>query len=135
MRPVDVVMYAFYAVLLALAVPVALGDVVRWVPLLLSVPCAVLWYAARAQLGTSFSVRPAARGLVTTGLYAHTRHPIYVYGTAAFLLVLLALQGWAALVIGAVLIPLQVVRARREERVLANAFGAEYDDYRRATRR
>ena len=70
---------------------------------------------------------------MTTGFYARFRHPIYVFGTMAFLLVLLALQGWQAVVIWAILIPVQVIRARREERVLTEAFGAEYEEYRKST--
>ena len=70
---------------------------------------------------------------MVTGLYAKIRHPIYVFGTGAFLLVLLALQGWTALAIWAILIPVQVIRAGREDRVLAEAFGAEYASYRRST--
>ncbi|MFI5099549.1 MAG: methyltransferase family protein, partial [Actinomycetes bacterium] len=67
------------------------------------------------------------------GLYTKVRHPIYVFGTMAFLLVLLALQGGAALVIWAILIPVQVLRARRERDVLAAAFGPQYEAYRRST--
>jgi protein-S-isoprenylcysteine O-methyltransferase Ste14 len=133
LRPVDIAMFVFYLVLLGLAVAAAVPDPVRFVPLGLSVLCAVLWFVARGQLGASFSVRPEARRLVATGFYAKLRHPIYVFGTTAFLLVLLALQGWPALVIWAILIPVQVVRARREERILGQAFGAEYEAYRRAT--
>ena len=92
-----------------------------------------LWFVARRQLGVAFSVRPQARQLVATGLYAKLRHPIYVFGTMAFLLVLLALLGRPALAIWAVLIPIQVIRARREEAVLAEAFGAEYEAYRSST--
>ena len=51
----------------------------------------------------------------------------------AFLLVLLALQGWQPLVIWAILILVQLTRARREEKVLAEAFGAEYEMYRSST--
>jgi len=69
---------------------------------------------------------------VMTGFYAKLR-PIYVFGTMAFLLVLLALQGWQPLVIWAILILVQLTRARREEKVLAEAFGAEYEVYRGST--
>jgi len=93
----------------------------------------VLWFIARAQLGEAFSVRPEARRLVTTGLYSKLRHPIYVFGTSAFLLVLLALQGWQALILWAILVLVQIVRARREEHTLAEAFGADYEEYRRTT--
>ncbi|MGV1009646.1 MAG: methyltransferase family protein [Dermatophilaceae bacterium] len=131
--PVDVMMYLFYLALLALAVMPATRDLIWFVPLVLSVACAVLWFVARRQLGAAFSVRPEARHLVAIGLYAKFRHPIYVFGTGAFLLVLLVLQGWAGLAIWAILIPVQVLRARREDRVLIRSFGAEYEAYRRST--
>ena len=133
LRPVDTVMFLFYLVLLALGIVADVRNPAWFVPLGLSVVCAMLWFVARRQLGVSFSVRPEARQLVTTGFYARFRHPIYVFGTMAFLLVLLALQGWQALAIWAILIPVQVIRARREERVLTEAFGAEYDEYRKST--
>jgi len=133
LRPVDTVMFGFYLVLLTLGIAADEHKAIRFVALSLSVACAILWFVARRQLGVAFSVRPEARQLVTTGLYARLRHPIYVFGTMAFLLVLLALQGWQALAIWAILIPVQVIRARREEAVLAEAFGAGYEAYRRST--
>src|SRR5664280_1891897 len=133
LRPVGTVMFLFYLVLLALGIVADVRNTIWFVPLGFSVVCAILWFVARRQLGVAFSVRPEARQLVTTGFYAKLRHPIYVFGTMAFLLVLLALQGWQALVIWAILIPVQVIRARREERVLAEAFGAEYEMYRSST--
>jgi protein-S-isoprenylcysteine O-methyltransferase Ste14 len=133
LRPVDAVMFLFYVVLLGLAAVADVRTPSWFVALGLSVVCAALWFVARRQLGVAFSVRPEAHELVTTGLYARLRHPIYVFGTTAFLLVLLALQGWQALAIWAILIPVQVIRARREEAVLAQGFGAEYEAYRRST--
>jgi protein-S-isoprenylcysteine O-methyltransferase Ste14 len=35
---------------------------------------------ARYQLGKSFSIKPEAHALVTTGLYSKIRNPIYVFG-------------------------------------------------------
>jgi len=133
LRPVDTVMFGFYLALLALGIVADMRNAIWFAALGLSVVCAILWVVARRQLGVAFSVKPQARQLVTTGLYAKLRHPIYVFGTMAFLLVLLALQGWQALTIWAILIPVQVIRARREEAVLAEAFGAEYEAYRRST--
>jgi protein-S-isoprenylcysteine O-methyltransferase Ste14 len=133
LRPVDGVMFAFYVVLLVLAAVGGVRTAVWLAALGLSVVCAVLWVVARLELGRSFSVGAQAHELVTTGLYAKVRNPIYVFGTAAFLLVLLALQGWQALAVWAVLVPVQVVRARREQHVLADAFGADYAAYRRST--
>jgi protein-S-isoprenylcysteine O-methyltransferase Ste14 len=133
LRPVDAVMFLFYLVLLALGAVADARSPLWFVALALSVACAVLWFIARVQLGLAFSVRPEAHLLVTSGLYSKLRHPIYVFGTMAFMLALLSMQGWSALVIWAILIPIQVMRARREDAVLAEAFGAEYATYRRST--
>jgi len=92
-----------------------------------------LWVTARLQLGTAFSFRPEARQLVTSGLYSKLRHPVYVFGTLAALGSLLALQVWPLLALGVALIPITLLRARREERVLAAAFGAQYERYRERT--
>jgi protein-S-isoprenylcysteine O-methyltransferase Ste14 len=70
---------------------------------------------------------------VTRGLYSKLRHPIYVFGSLAYIGALLALLGWSGLIICLVLVLIQVGRARREERVLAEAFGPEYAAYRSRT--
>lgn len=92
-----------------------------------------LWITARLQLGGSFSVTAQARQLVTTGLYSRIRNPIYVFGGLANLGVVVALQiGWLY-PLWAAMIPLQVLRVRRERKVLAEAFGAAYQEYRART--
>jgi protein-S-isoprenylcysteine O-methyltransferase Ste14 len=91
------------------------------------------WLTAHIQLGASFSLTPQARALVSRGLYSKVRNPIYFSG--AILIVGLALFWdrlyflWAF----AVLIPLQIWRARKEARVLEEKFGEEYRAYRRQT--
>jgi protein-S-isoprenylcysteine O-methyltransferase Ste14 len=129
----EIVFFVVYAAMVAGAVAEGPRGPLWLAGLTLSLICAVLWVAARRQLGASFSVRPEARRLVTTGLYSHLRHPIYVFGTLAFLLALLALQGWRGFAVWAILIPVQVVRARREDEVLAAAFGADYAAWREQT--
>ena len=99
----------------------------------LSLVCAVLWVVARVQLGASFSASAQARHLVTTGLYSRIRHPIYVFGTLAFMGAVLAIMGWQALVVWAIVGVIQVGRAMREDKVLAEAFGEEYEEYRKRT--
>jgi protein-S-isoprenylcysteine O-methyltransferase Ste14 len=92
-----------------------------------------LWVAARIQLGPVFSLTPQARGLVTSGLYAKLRHPVYTFGTIAALSALLALQIWPLFAIGVALVSITLLRVRREEHVLAAAFGDEYRRYREKT--
>jgi protein-S-isoprenylcysteine O-methyltransferase Ste14 len=99
----------------------------------LCVVCTPLWCIAKWQLAEAFSVRADARRLVTQGLYSRLRHPIYIFGGLAVLGVLLALLGWGALVIGVIVALVEVGRARREDHVLAEAFGAEYAAYRSRT--
>jgi len=111
---------------------------VPWTPLRLvgAVMAAVgmaLLLTARVQLGRSFSVSAQARKLVTTGLYSKIRNPIYVF--SALMLCGLAItigRPWLLLLL-LVLVPLQIVRARKEEQVLEQAFGEEYVRYKAGT--
>jgi protein-S-isoprenylcysteine O-methyltransferase Ste14 len=92
-----------------------------------------LFVLARWQLGSSFSVRAKASRLVTTGLYSRIRNPIYLFGGLFIVGLSLFLSPWGALAVALVIVPLQVVRARREERVLVEAFGEEYERYKGKT--
>jgi protein-S-isoprenylcysteine O-methyltransferase Ste14 len=93
-----------------------------------------LWFTARRQLGKSFSVRPEARALVTTGLYSRFRNPIYLFGGVAYGGVLIAWGKLVPLLVFVVGYPLfQFVRARRENAVLEKAFGDEYRRYKART--
>jgi protein-S-isoprenylcysteine O-methyltransferase Ste14 len=92
-----------------------------------------LFVMARVQLGSSFSVRPRARKLVTKGIYSRFRNPVYLFsGTFLAGLSLLA-SWWGPLFVAAVLVPLQWYRAGRESQVLERAFGDEYRRYRQKT--
>jgi len=66
-------------------------------------------------------------------LYSRIRHPIYVFGSLAYFGSLVALQVWPVLAAWLALTPIEVVRARREDRVLADAFGPRYATYRKQT--
>ena len=88
---------------------------------------------ARLQLGASFSVKAKARKLVTTGLYAKIRNPIYIFGELFLVGVAMVLENWVLLLILAVLVPVQIARAKKEAQVLREAFGEEYERYKAGT--
>ena len=88
---------------------------------------------ARYQLGKSFSIKPEAHMLVTSGVYSKIRNPIYVFGTVMISGLVIVLQRPTLWIFVGVLVVGQTVRARREARVLEAAFGDAYREYRRKT--
>jgi protein-S-isoprenylcysteine O-methyltransferase Ste14 len=93
----------------------------------------VLWTVARFQLGASFSVTAQARQLVTRGLYARIRNPIYVFGSLLGAGLILVFTRPIGLLVFVVIIPLQIWRAGKESAVLEAAFGEDYRRYRART--
>jgi protein-S-isoprenylcysteine O-methyltransferase Ste14 len=92
-----------------------------------------LFAAARIQLGASFSVAAKAKHLVTGGVYSRIRNPIYVFGGLMLAAVVVYVGRPVLLLLGVVLIPMQIIRARKESRVLEDAFGDEYRAYKAQT--
>lgn len=88
---------------------------------------------ARYMLGRSFSVAARATELVTSGIYSRIRNPIYVSGMVFLVgLLLIWQQPYLGIVLVA-LVPMQIIRARREARVLEDKFGDAYREYRART--
>lgn len=117
-------------------VAVVNGGVWHWqftIGLALIVPSFVLWAVARAQLGDAFTPRAEARRLVTHGLYARIRHPIYVFAECMALGIIVFMRLPWLLVPWIPAVGWQVVRARRENRVLEDAFGDAFRQHRSRT--
>src|SRR5947207_15449463 len=109
-----------------------------WTPmriagLIISVSAFAILTLARINLGNSFSIAPQAKQLVTSGVYSKVRHPVYVFGILLFFgLAMYVARPW--FLVGAlVLVPIQVARARAEEKVLIEKFGDEYLSYQQKT--
>ena len=102
---------------------------------------AFLWLFRRSHkdLGKNWSVTLEVREghqLVTGGVYAYVRHPMY----ASFLLwgitQALLIPNWIAGLAGLVaVLCLYAVRQSREEAMMRDTFGAEYDAYCARTKR
>ncbi len=90
----------------------------RWVGSCIAMPAAILFFVARGQLGSSFSVTPQAGALVTHGVYAKLRNPIYVFSGLTLVGVLIAWHSRFAFLLLAVVIPVQVFVLTRKRRCL-----------------
>ncbi len=88
---------------------------------------------ARYTLGLSFSIKAKATELVTTGIYSRIRNPIYVFGMVYVLGLVFIFRNPVLALILVLLIPMQIIRARREARVLEAKFGEAYRQYRART--
>jgi protein-S-isoprenylcysteine O-methyltransferase Ste14 len=115
---------------------ISLPDWLRWAGLALGLIGFGLWTWTQAALGKEWSPQLQLREqhrLVTSGPYAWMRHPMY---TALFgvviALALLTANGCFMLLAAAVIAGF-VIRAPREERMMLEAFGKEYQDYAQRT--
>ena len=113
--------------------PPAAWTAVQTVGVCLAVLGFVLWTVARFQLGASLAVTAQAKKLVTSGLYAKFRNPIYYFGSLAIAGFILLIGRPLWLLIFVAVIPLQMWRSRVEARVLEASFGEDYRNYRART--
>jgi protein-S-isoprenylcysteine O-methyltransferase Ste14 len=90
----------------------------------------------RARTTVNPTTPQAASSMVRSGIYSHTRNPMYL----GMLLVLAAWAAWLAnpaalAVLPACLLYLNRFQIEPEERILAGLFAGEFDAYRRSVRR
>ncbi len=94
----------------------------------------ILWILSMLTLGPSLAVLPGTDHLVTSGVYRYLRHPIYVGIVLTLGGLFLACGSTICLVyVFAVVVPLNIFRARTEELVLQEQLGEAYQQYRAKT--
>lgn len=92
-----------------------------------------LWIVARFQLGKSFSIKPKATSLVTTGIYSKIRHPVYVFSLTAIFSLYIFYNELHLLGLFLFALISQIYRMRKEDQVLLKKFGKEYERYKSKT--
>lgn len=115
----------------ALAVP-PWANTISWAGVALVAAGLALRVAAITRLGRRFAPIVAIQkehALETGGPYAFVRHPGYLGALLACLGASLAFGSLLALPVPALMLGAQLVRVRREERLLAERFGAEWTAY------
>ena len=87
----------------------------------------------RRAFGTEIYAPPSESVLVTGGLYAHVRNPLYLGAAIALIGWTLLLRSVILIVVTALMILHFIFVAKWEERELLMRFGDRYDAYRRLT--
>lgn len=108
---------------------------IRWLGAALFAGALVLLRKSHTDLGKSWSpsiqIVPEQR-LVTDGIYASLRHPIYAAVWLSMIAQALLLNNWIA-GLGGILtfLPVYLVRVPKEERLMIEQFGQDYREYMR----
>jgi protein-S-isoprenylcysteine O-methyltransferase Ste14 len=108
-------------------------DLQRSAGTVLAIISMALLALSRYQLGKSFSVRPKAKALVTHGIYSRIRNPIYIFSGLMAAGIILIFHRPKLFLLFLILVPVQILRARQESRILECRFGEQYREYRRKT--
>jgi len=110
-----------------------------WLGVLLLAAALTLFRLTHVQLGRNWSISLETREkhvLVTEGLYAWVRHPMYSSFLLSALVQFCLLQNWVAGPAGlAGFAVLFLFRVKREERLMTETFGDAYRAYARRTAR
>lgn len=110
----------------------------RWAAAICAVLCLALTIECWLRMGKNWrmAVAPGEQPeLVTSGLYAHIRHPIYALSILLMSCSAVVVPTIPMLVVAAIHVLLMVLKARNEERFLAGRLGPVYEAYRERTGR
>lgn len=98
-----------------------------------AIACVYLTFAALRELGKQWSLEARlveGHDLVTTGPYNFVRHPIYAAMLGKLLATGVVLSHWTAVVVAlAIFLTGTFIRTRFEERLLSDAFGEKFREW------
>lgn len=127
--------YALYLPWLE-AFRVAFPDWLRWSGFILGLVSILFWTWTQMTLGKEWSPQLQLRKdhhLITTGPYAHIRHPMYTAISGFGLSLALVSANGVFVVLAAMVIIGLFLRIPQEEKMLSGEFGEEYQAYVRHT--
>ena len=119
----------------ALALPLFARDfpyaLVRWLGAAVALSCFVLTLRAWRRMGRDWrmDISKDNTTLITDGLFARIRHPIYAFSIAMMIATTIVLPTWPMIVVAIVHVALMNVKARNEESHLARLHGEAYAKY------
>lgn len=101
--------------------------------LLLAIWSVWIVMSAIKELGKQWSLQARVledHKLITSGVYQIVRHPIYTGMLGMLVATGLTLSNWMAVVVGVIVLTVgTMIRTNFEEKLLHNAFGSEFDDW------
>lgn len=111
----------------------ALNIVLQIFALSLSITSVVLSMSAIRELGKQWSFQARLvedHKLVTSGVYNIVRHPIYTAMLGKLIATGIVLSHWAVLIVAVTIFLIgTIIRTRLEEKLLTDAFGAEFEKW------
>lgn len=110
----------------------------RWVAAFLSVLCVILTIECWIRMGVNWRVAvvPGEKtNLVTSGFYAHIRHPIYAMSILLMLCSAVIVPTVPMFTVAIIHVVLMSLKARNEERFLSQTHGKLYEKYSQRTGR
>jgi protein-S-isoprenylcysteine O-methyltransferase Ste14 len=110
----------------------------RWVGFALGLVSLGFWTWTQVALGRQWSPQLQLRErhrLVTTGPYARIRHPLYTAMFGYSVCLALVTANWVLVVFALLAIVVTALRVPREEKMMIDRFGEEYEAYMRKSGR
>ena len=112
---------------------------VGWIGIVLFMDAIILLYFSHAHLGNNWSPVLGIKEkhtLVTHGIYKYIRHPMYAAHILWAVAQILILHNWiAGFSFIIVMVPHYLLRVDKEEKMMLDQFGIEYEEYMKTTGR